>query len=88
MEAVMGTTMEFDDNRIGGYINYQYNAQNPENNDMKYMLSQEQADNMLSDIADIIRKYFPWIQDFVVFQYKNGTIRLDLDYMSILHFEN
>ena len=70
----MGTTMEFDDNRIGGYINYQYNTKNSENNDMKYMLSQEQADNMLSDMADIIRKYFPWIQDFTVFQYKNVTI--------------
>ena len=88
MKAIPGTTMEFNDNRIGGYLNYQYNVRNPEMNDMRYMLSQEQADNMLNDMADIIRKYFPWIQDFVVFQYKNGTIRLELDYMSILHFEN
>ena len=88
MKAIPGTTMEFSDERIGAYINYQYNAQNPEENDMRYMLSQEQADNMLGDMAEFIRKYYPWIQDFVIFQYPNGTIRMDLDYMSMLHFTN
>ena len=84
MEAIPGTTLEFGE-RIGGYLNYQYNGKHPELNDTKYMLTQETADNMLSDIHKVVCKYFPWIQDFVVFQYKDGTIRMDFDYLSMLH---
>jgi hypothetical protein len=88
MDAIPGTTLEFQDNRIGGYLNYQYNGSSPGLNDEKYMMTQEQADNMLSDFRKIICKYFPWIRDFVVFQYKNGTVRIDFDYDTMLHIRH
>jgi hypothetical protein len=88
MNAIPGTTLEFQDDRIGGYINHKYVGSTPGLNDEKYMLSQEQAENMLSDCREILRKYFPWTQDFVVFQFEDGTVRLDSVAEPFLHIRH
>lgn len=63
--------------RQGGYINFQYHSEYPPANDPKYMLTEEKTKAMLADANAWIQKYFPWTEDFAVFQLRDGTIRLD-----------
>lgn len=42
------------------------------------MLNQQSTDNMLSDVNDIQNNYFPWVKDFVAFQFTDAMIRLDI----------
>ena len=73
-QGIPGTVKEFP-NRVGGYINYNYR---PDGQPADNMLNQQSADNMLSDFNDILNNYFPWMKDFVIFQFTDGTIRLDI----------
>lgn len=63
--------------RQGRHINFQYHNKYPAANKSKYMLTEEQTKAMLVDANAWIQKYFPWTEDFVVFQLRDGTIRLD-----------
>lgn len=74
--GIPGTVLKLS-NRMGGYINYQYNCKNPEKNNPNYMLNEQEANQMLYDANIFIQKYFPWIEDFIVFQLNDNTIRLD-----------
>jgi hypothetical protein len=85
MEAIPGTTLKFQDNRIGGYVNHQYRGGCQGINDEKYLLTREQAENMLSDCREILCRYFPWTQDFVVFQFEDGLVRIDSTAEPFLH---
>lgn len=64
--------------RNGGYINYQYQSQNPGGNDSVHMFDQEEANQMLHDADIFIQNYFPWMKDFIIMQLSDGTIRLDV----------
>ena len=63
--------------RTGGYEDFQYNTVTPQNNNMDFMLDEEEAEQMLSDANDFLQKYFPWMKDFHVIQLPEGAIRLD-----------
>ena len=43
--------------RTGGYENFQYNTVTPQNNNMDFMLDEEEAEQMLSDANDFLQKY-------------------------------
>ncbi len=57
------------------YINYNYQ---PDGQPVDNMLNQQSTDNMLSDVNDIQNNYFPWVKDFVAFQFTDAMIRLDI----------
>lgn len=75
-DAVPGTLRTFDE-RTGGFENYQYNTRNPEKNDPKFQFTEEEADKMLESANSFINEFFPWMGDFIIFQLKDGTVRLD-----------
>lgn len=76
-EVIPGTLKAFT-HRKGGYMNYQYDTSHPENNKPEKLLSKEEADCMLEDANAFIEKHCPQMGDFVIFQFEDGTIRLDV----------
>ena len=75
--GIPGSLQTFEE-RTGGYINYQYNTSEPEKNNPDFMLDEEEAKQMLRDANEFLRKHFPWMKDFSVFQLSDGTVRLDV----------
>ena len=84
-EGIMGLTKAFEE-RTGGYINYLYSSKklralrdnNPGYEYEDHMFTEEEAEQMLDDANRFIQKYYPWMKDFVIFQFSDGTIRLDV----------
>ena len=75
--GIPGTVKTFPQ-RTGGYLNYQYNNSEPEKNNPEFMKDENEADLLLADINSWLDENFPWMQDFIVFQLSDGTIRLDI----------
>lgn len=69
MDGTPGTVSKFAE-RAGGFLNYQHEGANA--------LDEEAAKIMLKDANEFLTKHFPWMQDFVVFQLGDNTIRLDV----------
>ncbi len=63
--------------RTGGYENFQYDTVTPQNNNSKFMLDEDGAEQMLNDANDFLQKHFPWMKDFHIIQMPDGVIRLD-----------
>ena len=84
-ESTPGAIREFT-NRTGGYVNYLHSSQKlhklcdnlPGYEYEEHMHTEEEADQMLEDANVFIQKYFPWMKDFVIFQFSDGTVRLDV----------
>lgn len=83
-KPIPGTVEKFQE-RTGGYVNYRYDSQKlrkHRDNISGYSIeehlhTEEEAEEMLEDANTFLQKYFPWMKDFVIFQFSDGTVRLD-----------
>ena len=81
---IPGTVKRFPE-RTGGYVNYLYDSQKlrelrdniPGYACENHLHTEKEAEQMLEDADAFIQKFFPWMKDFVIFQFSDGTVRLD-----------
>lgn len=83
-EPIPGAILKFSE-RTGGYVNYLYDSRHlktlrdniPGYAYEDHLHTKEEAEQMLDDANTFIQKYYPWMKDFVIFQFSDGTVRLD-----------